>query len=287
MRELTQKFDICMWAKNGERFLPAVLKRIDDVIPKENVGQKIFVDDSSTDNSVEIAKKFGWTVYPNEAGGIAEGFNEALRHVKTEFFISVEQDVILSANWFKTVLKIVEDKDVAVAQGIRVPSHHILRAIYEDKLKNELVGTVLTSLDNNLYRTCAIREVGGLPVDLKAYSDHALYPIVLSHNYKWIVTHDAVSIHIRDGIRNSLTHFQNAVLRSPRKQFLVAINSTELIAKFLEGMKRAFRIAISQNKPAVLPIYSFMCLMNFRTRIALKNKSYVKNVPQAPFLLQN
>jgi len=63
--------DVCMWAKNGERFLPIVLKRIDDVIGRD-VNQKIFVDDSSTDRSVEIAKSFGWKVYPNIKGYIKD-----------------------------------------------------------------------------------------------------------------------------------------------------------------------------------------------------------------------
>lgn len=47
--------DLCVWAKNGAEYLPAVLKRADDVIPIGCVNKKIF-DDSSTDAKVEIAK---------------------------------------------------------------------------------------------------------------------------------------------------------------------------------------------------------------------------------------
>jgi glycosyltransferase involved in cell wall biosynthesis len=276
-----------MWAKNGERFLPAVLKRIDAVIPRKNVGQKIFVDDSSTDNSVELAKKFGWTVYPNKLGGISGGFNEVLKYVETEFFVSVEQDVLLSTEWFNVISKIVENKDVAVAQGIRVPSHPVLRAIYEDKLKNEFVGKVLTSLDNNIWRTDVIREIGGIPVDKKFRADRDIYPKVLSHGYKWIVCHDAVSIHIREGIRKSLRHHRNAVLRSHRKPILGAMKSTALAAKFFDGMARSWRIVFSKNMPSVLAIYPFMCLVNFKTRIRIKSKGYDENTPFTHFLSQN
>jgi glycosyltransferase involved in cell wall biosynthesis len=88
-----------MWAKNGERFLPLVLSRISQVIPDENVNQKIFVDDHSTDRSREIASEFNWIVYPNLKGGIPNGANEALRHVTSEFFVSIEQDIILAKDW--------------------------------------------------------------------------------------------------------------------------------------------------------------------------------------------
>jgi glycosyltransferase involved in cell wall biosynthesis len=50
------KVDLVMWAKNGENVLPTVLKRIDEVIPQENICYKILVDDHSTDRTTEINK---------------------------------------------------------------------------------------------------------------------------------------------------------------------------------------------------------------------------------------
>jgi len=49
------KVDLVMWAKDGSKTLSIVFKRIEEVIPSENVNQKIFVDDHSVDNSVKIA----------------------------------------------------------------------------------------------------------------------------------------------------------------------------------------------------------------------------------------
>jgi len=83
-----------MWTKNGANTLPSVLKRINEVIPGEFVGQKIIVDDKSTDNTREIAKTFGWTVVFNEGTGISDGVNTALKHVSSEYFISFEQDLL-------------------------------------------------------------------------------------------------------------------------------------------------------------------------------------------------
>jgi len=67
---LIDKVDLVMWAKNGARMLPAVLKRVNEVIPSEAINKKIFVDDHSTDGSSVIAKHFGWLVFPNEKGGV-------------------------------------------------------------------------------------------------------------------------------------------------------------------------------------------------------------------------
>lgn len=80
------KIDLCTWTKNGEKTLPYVLKRIDEVIPHEEVNRKIAVDDSSTDNTKAILKGFNWVIYPNREGFICGGTREALRHVETDFF---------------------------------------------------------------------------------------------------------------------------------------------------------------------------------------------------------
>jgi glycosyltransferase involved in cell wall biosynthesis len=76
--------DLVMWTRNGAETLPKVLRRIDEVVPKEVVCHKILVDDHSVDDTTEIAKEFNWQVYPNPKTGISSGANEALRHIDTE-----------------------------------------------------------------------------------------------------------------------------------------------------------------------------------------------------------
>jgi hypothetical protein len=60
---LGSKYDLVLWAKNGESTLPEVLRRSSDVIPHELMSHRILVDDHSVDRSKDIAKDFGWTVY--------------------------------------------------------------------------------------------------------------------------------------------------------------------------------------------------------------------------------
>ena len=274
--------DLCMWAKNGSAFLPSVLKRIEEVIPKESVNEKIFVDDSSVDNTVNIAESFNWTVYENVKGGFCGGFNEALKHVKSEFFISVEQDVILNPKWFDIVPAYMDEKDVAVAQGIRVPSQPLLKAIYEDKLKKEFVNAKLTSLDNNIWRTKFLKEIGGFPDSKRFMADRYLYPKIVKSGYKWVVDRNVISIHIKEGIKQNLQNYYNGMMRAEIEQPIDSMRLTTAAKKTFEGTARAWRIAVKNNVPSILAIYPYMCLMNGRTfferRRVLRGKPVMRKI---------
>lgn len=175
------KVDLGIWAKNGAKFLPAVLKRIDEVIPAESVAQKIFVDDASRDESREIAREYNWTIYKNTKGGIAGGSNEVLSHVTREFFVTFEQDLLLARNWWERIPKLMEDGQVAVAQGIKETTFEMqdwLRRLSVDKASsleemfelNKVKGsTVVQGVRGSLFIQVATDsgvQVGRFPVSL-------------------------------------------------------------------------------------------------------------------------
>jgi glycosyltransferase involved in cell wall biosynthesis len=116
---MVDKTDLVMWTKNGSNTLPSVLKRIDEVIPEEIVGNRIIVDDRSTDNTREIAESFGWQVLFNEGAGISDGANTALKHVTSKCFISFEQDLLLAREWWEKVSPLLENPRVVAASGMR------------------------------------------------------------------------------------------------------------------------------------------------------------------------
>ena len=82
---MISRVDLVMWTKNGARTLPAVLKRINEVVPQDFVNQKIVVDDGSSDGTHHIASSFGWQVIPNNGHGISDGANTALKEVTSDF----------------------------------------------------------------------------------------------------------------------------------------------------------------------------------------------------------
>lgn len=267
-----------MWAKNGARFLPTVLNRIDRVIPQEDVNRKIFVDDSSSDDSVGIAESFNWDIYVNEQGGICGGFNEALKRVASDYFVSIEQDVVLAKDWWDKIPKHMEKEKVAVAQGIRVPSQKLLRAIYEYKI----TARTDTSLDNNIWRTETIRKIGGFPTSRKFMADRFLLPKILHHGFEWVVDREVISIHIRESVKKTLEHHYGALLRAEIETASDLMDSVDLMKTLKNGSMRTIHIAFRENLPSIFYIYPFMCLLNYRSYLHRKSAIKGKKLEKGP-----
>jgi len=211
------KVDLVMWAKNGENVLPTVLKRIDEVIPHEVICHKILVDDHSTDRTTKIAKEFNWNVYPNPKTGIPSGANEALKHVDREFFISIEQDVVLAKNWWEKIPSYMGDSMVFCAQGWRIPTNLALLKLEEyTTMRKSAYALRFVSIDNNIFRTKLLRHIGGFPTMCQVCTDTILIKkIQYETPYKWIVDRNVTSLHIRPSIRQEIQHqYTHALLCS-------------------------------------------------------------------------
>jgi hypothetical protein len=120
----TNKVDLVMWIKNGAKTLPFVLRQIQCVIPKDAVKKKVIIDDYSFDDSKVIASRFGWSVYPNDGKGISDGANTALNYVESERFVSLEQDILLSPQWWSNVPRMLDEKDTVIASGVSFRTSH-------------------------------------------------------------------------------------------------------------------------------------------------------------------
>jgi glycosyltransferase involved in cell wall biosynthesis len=220
---MNMKVDLVMWTKNGSNTLPSVLKRINEVVPGEFVGQKLIVDDKSVDNTREVAKVFGWTVVFNEGTGISDGANTALKHVKAERFISFEQDLLLSRDWWSKIPCYLENPQVAAASGMRfadVPGGVRKLQQYVAKKyrgESELASWLRTrqmaaftlgkTLDNTIYRTKIIKALGGFPkMRLNAGVDTILAYKLAQVGYHWVVNYNVQSIHLRKGLKQELRH---------------------------------------------------------------------------------
>jgi glycosyltransferase involved in cell wall biosynthesis len=217
------KVDLVMWTFNGQTTLPAILKQIDKVIPKERIGKKIVSDDGSTDKTVEIAKSFGWTVYPNEGKGISDGANTALKRVESEFFVSFEQDLLLSPDWWSKIPGLLSDPKVAAASGMRFADKprgvKKLQMYVAKKYRGEsqlaswlrsrqmAAFTLGKTLDNTIYKSSVMRQIGGYPkMPVNAGVDTILAYKLHEAGYQWIVDYNVQSIHIRKGLMQELHH---------------------------------------------------------------------------------
>lgn len=236
---MIRKVDVVMWARNGAMMLPTVLKRVDDVIPIEAIGKKVFVDDHSDDGSASIAEDFGWAVFRNEKGGIGAGANLALREVTNEYFISVEQDVVLARNWWEEIPRHLEREDVAVAQGWRISDHPVIGKI--DEYSMERFRRSLCSIDNTIYETKIIRALGGFPEHLKYTGvDAHIHQCVLNTSFKWVTDSNVLSVHLRNGgLREQIKRYYLYGMDMP----VLAREELFIDAGVTSGLKRSASIA--------------------------------------------
>jgi glycosyltransferase involved in cell wall biosynthesis len=223
MADLTGKVDLVMWTKNGAKTLTSVMKRINRIIPDESVNKRLIVDDRSTDNTREIAESFGWTVLFNEGTGISDGANTALRNVSSDSFVSFEQDLLLSPEWWRRIPPLLESSNVGAASGMRFASEprgvRALQLYVARKYRGEAslaswlrtrrnaAFTLGSTLDNTIYKTSVIRAVGGFPkVQVNAGVDTTLAYRLRQAGYGWLVDFGVQSVHLRSGLRHELRH---------------------------------------------------------------------------------
>ncbi|MCW4029442.1 MAG: glycosyltransferase family 2 protein [Candidatus Bathyarchaeota archaeon] len=230
---MTRTVDLCMWAKNGERTLPFVLERINSVIPREMIHQKIMIDDHSTDNTPAIGKKFGWNVIPNEGHGIGHAANLALKKVKTDVFCSFEQDLLLAPNWFEGVYPLIFKENTVVASGLRFLSapraaRDLEIYIYNDLCSNYSKGLIDTrhfprTIDNTIYRTAFLTNMGGFDfLRSGGGQDSRLSQKILRTAYSWKVNYNVISVHLRP----------NSYLNELRHQKWYATTMSEILQPF-------------------------------------------------------
>ncbi|MEM2971973.1 MAG: glycosyltransferase [Candidatus Bathyarchaeia archaeon] len=275
------KVDLVMWTKNGEKTLPKVLERIEQVIPAEVINKKVLVDDHSVDKTVEIAKEFNWNVYLNPKTGIPSGANEALRHVDCEFFISVEQDVVLAKDWWEKIPPYMSDKKVAVAQGIRMSTEPTLRKLDEyvySRLKSNVNDPIRfgVSMDNNIFRTKIIRQLGGFPNDCLVCTDTILMKkIIYETPYKWVIDINVISDHIRQSVKAHIKHAYTLTMLCARSHYCVNEAGPLLsnLKFFLTSPIRASIIAYKKQCPQALYVYPAIRYEKLKACIVAKFKT--------------
>lgn len=250
---LNEKIDLTMWTLNSERTLGACLQSIENAIPSELVNQRIMIDAHSKDETKIIGETFGWKVYDAEKVGIVSQANQALSHVATDFFASFEHDIILNPHWLSSMLPYMFDPKVAVAQGVRLSTNPVLRKIERYSLGRDEIR--YSSVDNNLYNTKIIREIGGFT----GYS-RQLQDTVWNHGYKWITDKKIISNHVRGSLRSTGRHVYKFGL-------LGAYRGTDSfsgqLARFLFSPVRSLHIALRENCPQAMyayPYIRFQCL---------------------------
>ena len=97
------KFSIIIPMHNVEKYLKKCLDSVVDQTYKNY--EVIIIDDGSTDNSKQIAKKYKFNLIESEFVGVSEARNIAIKEAKGEYLIFLDSDDW----WDKDLLKKLEE----------------------------------------------------------------------------------------------------------------------------------------------------------------------------------
>lgn len=118
MKNKKPKISVLTVNKNGSKYLEETIHSIKNQTFKNF--EHIIVDSESTDDSLEIIKKYPHIRYISEKdNGIAEGFHKAFQMSKGDYIMQMSvSDCYKSKDWFAECVKVLdENKDVSLVWG--------------------------------------------------------------------------------------------------------------------------------------------------------------------------
>jgi glycosyltransferase involved in cell wall biosynthesis len=193
----TERVDVGVLTRNSERVLEKTLNSIIKEVP---VNRVIIVDGYSTDDTLEIVKKFhkkyGNVILIKDNGTRGSARMKGIREVETEWFLFVDSDVTLCDNWFRKIRNFVDDQVGAVWgteiwDGIQNPVVLKLFLMSTRKIFETRGGT------HDLFvRYEAVKDID-IPKNLHMFEDAFIKEWITKKGYKIIATYDPYCIHYR------------------------------------------------------------------------------------------
>jgi glycosyltransferase involved in cell wall biosynthesis len=192
-----ERVDVVVLTRNSGRVLEKTLNSIFKEVP---VSRVIVVDGYSTDDTLEIIKKFnekhGNVVLIKDSGTRGDARMKGIREVKTEWFLFVDSDVTLCDNWFRKIKNSVDDH-VGAVWGTEI----------WDGIQNPVVLKLFLMLTRKIFETRggthdlfvryeAVKDID-IPKNLHVFEDAFIKEWIAKKGYKTIATYDPYCIHYR------------------------------------------------------------------------------------------
>jgi len=211
---LNQKVSIIIPTKNNGDILEKCLASIKNLDTPKDHYEVIIVDGYSTDNTVEIAKKYGCKVVYEDVGTRGGACNVGLRGAKGEVIVFTDADCVVPIDWLKNLIKHFNNDNVVCVGGPNVTPEddtNFAKCVGEVLLflskpgsrygldVDEVVETFHNSGCNVAYRKNVIEEAGWFNEKLITCEDEELdYRILkIKKGYRIVYTPDAKVDHYR------------------------------------------------------------------------------------------
>jgi glycosyltransferase involved in cell wall biosynthesis len=189
--------DVVMLTKNSERLLRASLASVYKNVP---VNHLVIVDGYSTDRTLaiveEFQEKYGNVVVIQHRGTRGSARQKAIGQVKTEWFMFVDSDVILSNDWFAEAEKLI-NKNVGAVWGIEIWS--VLRNTRTLNLFERITMKIFEKRGGThdlLVRHAAVNDIH-IPSHLHTYEDAYIKSWICKKGYEVIPAYDPYCMHYR------------------------------------------------------------------------------------------
>jgi glycosyltransferase involved in cell wall biosynthesis len=192
-----ETIDVAILTMNSERMLKECVNSVYKNVPIRNL---IVVDGFSTDATASIVKefqeKYGNVKFVQEKGTRGKARQTAIQLVKTEWFMFVDSDVILSKNWFAKAEKFVKD-DVGAIWGIEIWS--VLKGAKILKLFERMTLKIFEQRGGThdiLIRRKTVEDIQ-IPVHLHTYEDGFIKSWIERKGFKVLGVYEPYCIHFR------------------------------------------------------------------------------------------
>lgn len=196
------KVDVILLTKNSNKpYFKLVLDQLYKTIP---VNRLIVVDGGSTDGTLKVVSKYPRVVIINDShGNRATAREKGIKEVETDWFLFLDDDVILCNNWFKYAMRYMR-KNVGAIQGIDIPvERNVARDYYFTiaRLRKRFKKRQLPSFErgftgDTLIRTEVVKDIK-IPKCLHFYEDYFIKRYVEKKGYRWVVTSVPFCLHLR------------------------------------------------------------------------------------------
>lgn len=134
----------------------------------------------------------------SDAPGLANSRNELMRQVKTEWFLFIDDDIMITPGWWNKLRKYMSDPTVGAVNGLGLANSKILKAIRLGLIlvRGKSIQRGFTS--NTLIRTAAVQ---GITLErVGRLEDMELQQKIIANGYKWELCQRAVCHHLKPPI---------------------------------------------------------------------------------------
>jgi glycosyltransferase involved in cell wall biosynthesis len=194
-----QTIDVVMITKNSEFMLERCIESIYSNVPVENL---IIIDGFSTDKTLSIInrlnKKYQTIKVFSSIGTRALARETGIQHVKTDWFMFVDSDVVLCKNWFKKAQKQVKD-DVGAIWGLNIDVVPGVRDKWFIRLQSFVANycfSIRGGTHDTLIRTKTVRDIK-IPNYLHMYEDAFIINWIKKKGYRTIIGKGIYCLHYK------------------------------------------------------------------------------------------